>query len=60
MLHVAENNKLFTAAIEVRSSSFERQVLQQDAKVVVGLEALTIVFVGPNRINEYSLSVYRA
>ena len=48
MLHVAENNKLFTAAIEVRSSSFERQVLQQEAaKVVVGLEALTIVLVGP-------------
>ena len=43
MLHVAENNKLFTAAIEVRSSSFEQRVLQQDAKVVVGLEALTIV-----------------
>ncbi len=48
MLHVAENNKLFTAAIEVRSSSFERQVLQQEAaKVVVGLEALTIVLVDP-------------
>ena len=48
MLHVAENNKLFTAAIEVRSSSIERQVLQQEAaKVVVGLEALTIVLVDP-------------
>ena len=47
MLHVAENNKLFTAENETRSSSFERQVLQQDAKVVVGLEALTIVLVDP-------------
>ena len=48
MLHVAENNKLFTAENETCSSSFERQVLQQEAaKVVVGLEALTIVLVDP-------------
>ena len=48
MLHVAENNKLFTAENEMCSSSFERQVLQQEAaKVVVGLEALTIVLVDP-------------
>ena len=47
MLHVAENNKLFTAENEMRSSSFEQHVLQQDAKVVVGLEALTIVLVDP-------------
>ena len=47
MLHVAENNKLFTAENEMHSSSFEQQVLQQDAKVVVGLEALTIVLVDP-------------
>ena len=48
MLHVAEKNKLFTEENEMRSSSFERQVLQQEAaKVVVGLEALTIVLVDP-------------